>query len=89
MSRKVEGVPLGVPLARAAMAADRPDIRFGRVMVSFARRQVTVDGVQVHLSRREYDLLAALLVPARDREDPGRIDRPALAGKRVDRQPNP
>ncbi|HEX3842026.1 MAG TPA: response regulator transcription factor [Acidimicrobiales bacterium] len=49
--------------ARAAMAADRPDIRFGRVEVSFARRQVTVDGVQVHLSRREYDLLAALLSP--------------------------
>jgi two-component system response regulator RegX3 len=49
--------------ARAAMAADRPDIRFGRVTVSFARRQVTVDGAQVHLSRREYDLLAALLSP--------------------------
>jgi two-component system response regulator RegX3 len=49
--------------ARAAMAADRPDIRVGRVGVSFARRQVTVDGVQVHLSRREYDLLAALLSP--------------------------
>ena len=49
--------------ARAAMAADRPDIRFGRVEVSFARRQVSVAGVQVHLSRREYDLLAALLSP--------------------------
>jgi two-component system response regulator RegX3 len=49
--------------ARAAMAADRPDVRFGRVEVSFARRQVTVDGALVHLSRREYDLLAALMSP--------------------------
>ncbi len=62
--RRAPGANRGIAAqARAAMAADRPDIRFGRVMVSFARRQVTVDGVQVHLSRREYDLLAALLSP--------------------------
>lgn len=62
--RRAPGVNRGIAAqARAAMAADRPDIRFGRVMVSFGRRQVTVDGVQVHLSRREYDLLAALLSP--------------------------
>ena len=62
--RRTPGVDRGIAAqARAAMAADRPEIRFGRVVVSFARRQVTVDGVQVHLSRREYDLLAALLSP--------------------------
>ncbi|HEY1989797.1 MAG TPA: response regulator transcription factor [Acidimicrobiales bacterium] len=62
--RRAQGAGRGIAAqARAATAADRPDIRFGRVVVSFARRQVTVDGVQVHLSRREYDLLAALLSP--------------------------
>jgi two-component system response regulator RegX3 len=62
--RRAQGAGRGMAAqARAAMAAERPEIRFGRVVVSFARRQVTVDGVQVHLSRREYDLLAALLSP--------------------------
>jgi two-component system response regulator RegX3 len=62
--RRAQGAGRGIAAqARAATAADRPDIRFGRVVVSFARRQVSVDGVQVHLSRREYDLLAALLSP--------------------------
>ncbi len=49
--------------ARTALAAERSDLHFGRVHVSFSRRQVTVDGNQVHLSRREYDLLAVLLSP--------------------------
>ncbi len=43
----------------------RPDAAFGAVTVDFVRREVTVDGVQTHLSRREFDLLAVLLTPAR------------------------
>jgi two-component system response regulator RegX3 len=44
---------------------ERPDISFGRVVVDFVRRGVTVGGVATHLSRREFDLLAVLLSPAR------------------------
>ena len=43
----------------------RPDVAFGAVTVDFVRREVTVDGRQTHLSRREFDLLAVLLSPAR------------------------
>jgi two-component system response regulator RegX3 len=32
--------------------------------VDYVRREVTVDGTPVHLSRKEFDLLAALLTPA-------------------------
>jgi two-component system, OmpR family, response regulator RegX3 len=42
-----------------------PDAAFGSVYVDFVRREVTVDGRQTHLSRREFDLLAVLLSPAR------------------------
>ncbi len=38
---------------------------FGTVQVDFVRREVTVGGVQTHLSRREFDLLAVLLSPPR------------------------
>ena len=38
---------------------------FGSVTVDFVRREVTVAGTQTHLSRREFDLLAVLLSPAR------------------------
>ena len=38
---------------------------FGSVTVDFDRREVRVGGDQTHLSRREFDLLAALLFPAR------------------------
>ncbi|MGA8726424.1 MAG: response regulator transcription factor [Acidimicrobiales bacterium] len=38
---------------------------FGAVTFDFARREVRVEGDQTHLSRREFDLLAALLSPAR------------------------
>jgi two-component system, OmpR family, response regulator RegX3 len=38
---------------------------FGEVSVDFVRREVTVGGRQTHLSRREFDLLAVLLTPAR------------------------
>ena len=37
---------------------------FGSVTVDHVRREVTVDGSPVHLSRKEFDLLAALLRPA-------------------------
>jgi two-component system, OmpR family, response regulator RegX3 len=42
-----------------------PITAFGTVRVDFVRREVTVDGRQTHLSRREFDLLAVLLTPAR------------------------
>ena len=44
---------------------ERPDASFGEVTVDFLRRGVTVGGTQTHLSRREFDLLAVLLSPAR------------------------
>jgi two-component system response regulator RegX3 len=44
---------------------ERPDISFGEVTVDFVRRGVTVAGEATHLSRREFDLLAVLLSPAR------------------------
>ena len=37
---------------------------FGSVYVDYVRREVTVDGVPTHLSRKEFDLLVALLSPA-------------------------
>jgi two-component system response regulator RegX3 len=43
----------------------RADAAFGLVSVDFVRREVTVGGAQTHLSRREFDLLAVLLSPAR------------------------
>lgn len=47
------------------LAEPPADIAFGAVAVDFVRREVTVDEVPVHLSRREFDLLAVLLTPAR------------------------
>ncbi len=41
------------------------DIAFGLATVDFERREVTVGGEPVHLSRREFDLLAVLLTPVR------------------------
>jgi two-component system, OmpR family, response regulator RegX3 len=42
-----------------------PLAAFGDVEVDFVRREVTVAGTMTHLSRREFDLLAVLLSPAR------------------------
>lgn len=42
-----------------------PDALFGAVRVNFERREVTAEASEVHLSRREFDLLAVLLSPAR------------------------
>ena len=48
--------------------APRPDaIAAGPFQVNFARRVVTAEGGPIHLSRREFDLLALLLSP------PGRV----------------
>jgi len=47
--------------ARPGTPADDP--AFGSVVVDHVRREVTVDGVPVHLSRKEFDLLAALVSP--------------------------
>lgn len=49
--------------ARAALVAERGAVTVGRVRVDTVRREVTVDGEPVHLSRREFDLLALLLSP--------------------------
>jgi len=38
---------------------------FGNVSINYVRREVSVDATPVHLSRREFDLLVALLTPAR------------------------
>ncbi len=54
-----------------ALAGPRPPrqeagadvVEAGLVRVDFARRQVTVAGADVHVSRREFDLLALLLHP--------------------------
>ena len=54
------------PERRAGPDQDEdPEIAFGQVTVDFVRREVTVGGEQTHLSRREFDLLAVLLTPAR------------------------
>ncbi len=46
-------------------AGARATMTFGIVTVDFTRREVHVGTHQTHLSRREFDLLAALLSPAR------------------------
>jgi two-component system response regulator RegX3 len=56
-------VPTGVP--GGAADEERPEVAFGNVTVDFVRREVTVGSTQTHLSRREFDLLAVLLSPAR------------------------
>ncbi|MGO9028336.1 MAG: response regulator transcription factor [Acidimicrobiales bacterium] len=57
----------GGPTARSGYTEDgrRQDVTFGSAAVDFVRREVAVDGEPVHLSRREFDLLAVLLSPAR------------------------
>lgn len=49
----------------APVGPARAGATFGSVAVDFVRREVTVDGVPTHLSRREFELLALLLTPAR------------------------
>ena len=54
----VHGPPVEAPAATSGPA-------FGSVAVDYVRREVTVGGSPTHLSRKEFDLLAALLNPAR------------------------
>lgn len=59
--RRVEPPPgygqAGVP------SEDEEVVRAGAIVVDVGRREVTVDGLPVYLSRREFDLLACLLSP--------------------------
>jgi two-component system, OmpR family, response regulator RegX3 len=59
------GYPSLEPRAEEFEDGSRPNSSFGSVTVDFVRREVTVGGVRTHLSRREFDLLAVLLSPAR------------------------
>jgi two-component system response regulator RegX3 len=61
-----EELPIQNDAVEPIVASDDPSaVCFGNVVVDFVRREVTVDGRQTHLSRREFDLLAVLLSPAR------------------------
>jgi two-component system response regulator RegX3 len=53
------------PVATATTPVPESGPAFGAVSVDYIRREVTVDGAPTHLSRKEFDLLAALLAPAR------------------------
>jgi two-component system KDP operon response regulator KdpE len=44
-----------------ARRADEPTLRFGRLIVERPARRVTVDGLEVHLTPTEYDLLQVLV----------------------------
>jgi len=54
------------PVRRVPVGArGDPQESFGNVYVNYVRREVAVNDRPVHLSRKEFDLLAALLTPAR------------------------
>jgi two-component system, OmpR family, response regulator RegX3 len=57
--------PPGLPQSPSAqMAEEEPElVTAGPIRLDFARREVTAAGRPVHLSRREFDLLALLLSP--------------------------
>jgi two-component system response regulator RegX3 len=62
----VPDLPVAVhewPIAQPSTPESGP--AFGSVSMDYVRREVTVDGAPTHLSRKEFDLLAALLSPAR------------------------
>ncbi len=59
----VQQQPVGMSGAAPADAVDRVT-SFGSVSVDYVRREVTVAGESIHLSRKEFDLLAVLLHPA-------------------------
>ena len=62
--RRVSPPPVPAPPPAPAQASPRSDaVTAGPVRVDFARRVVTTGGRPVHLSRREFDLLALLLSP--------------------------
>ena len=62
--RRVSPPPVPAPPPAPAQVSPRSDaVTAGPVRVDFARRVVTTAGQPVHLSRREFDLLALLLSP--------------------------
>jgi two-component system, OmpR family, response regulator RegX3 len=61
--RRVAPLPTMVATAVPAASSRGDVVQAGPVRVDFARRVVTTDGRPVHLSRREFDLLALLLSP--------------------------
>jgi two-component system response regulator RegX3 len=62
----IEG-PAPVRTERRRLDRTADAIAFGAVRIDLIRRETTVGGVPTHLSRKEFDLLAALLQP------PGRV----------------
>jgi two-component system, OmpR family, response regulator RegX3 len=56
--------PIGPDLDVPSATVHR-DASFGAATVDFTRREVSVGGERIHLSRREFDLLGVLLSPAR------------------------
>ena len=66
--RRVAPRPVGLPVISGGGAQWAPEVVVaGPVRIDFARREVTTSRRVVHLSRREFDLLALLLSP------PGRV----------------
>ncbi|HEV3281339.1 MAG TPA: response regulator transcription factor [Acidimicrobiales bacterium] len=61
----LEREPNGVEVEGEYLDEAMADVTFGAVGVDFVRREVSVEGRPVHLSRREFDLLAVLLTPVR------------------------
>jgi two-component system, OmpR family, response regulator RegX3 len=62
--RRVSPPPFAGPAGTHAEVSSRSDVvSAGPVRVDFARRVVTTGGRPVHLSRREFDMLALLLSP--------------------------
>lgn len=57
--------PISAEASRACVEPDDEQLgEFGTVSIDYVRREVAVDGSPVHLSRKEFDLLAALLNPS-------------------------
>ncbi len=48
----------------AAPEVGEPEFTLDRIHVDFMKRRVTLDGVEVHLSRKEYEILRALIAHA-------------------------
>ncbi len=62
--RRVSPPPVGLPVVSGRRLPQVPEVvAAGPIRIDFARREVTAAGKNVHLSRREFDLLALLLSP--------------------------
>jgi len=63
--RRISPPPTGLPAPYQTRVVPTPEVMVaGPVRIDLARREVTVSRRIVHLSRREFDLLALLLSPA-------------------------